>query len=140
MSDQPRHHYFDGGLCQCGQAHGAHAATCEGVVSDAIDTALIHGLFPEPVLRRQLLRSVGAATLLGALSALLPVDALKAIAQEKKPLEKTKLNVGFLPITCAAPLIYGEELGSYSKEGLRGRVAEDRRHRADPRQDDQRRA
>jgi nitrate/nitrite transport system substrate-binding protein len=49
---------------------------------------------------------------------LLPLETLKAIAQEKKPLEKTKLNVGFLPITCAAPLIYGEQLGSYSKEGL----------------------
>ena len=44
--------------------------------------------------------------------------ALKAIAQEKKPLEKTKLNVGFLPITCATPLIYGEQLGSYAKQGL----------------------
>jgi len=140
VSDQPRHHYLDGGLCQCGQAHGAHAATCEGVVSDAIDTALIHGLFPEPVLRRQLLRSVGAATLLGALSALLPVDALKAIAQEKKPLEKTKLNVGFLPITCAAPLIYGGGDRQLQQRRPSGRVAEDCRHRADPRQDAQRRA
>ena len=118
MSDKPHHHFFVGGLCQCGQKHGPSAPSAEVAVSDAIDTALIHGLFPEPVLRRQLLRSVGAATLLGALSALLPIDALKAIAQEKKPLEKTKLNVGFLPITCAAPLIYGEQLGSYSKEGL----------------------
>ena len=32
--------------------------------------------------------------------------------------EKAKLAVGFLPITCAVPLIYGERLGSYSKEGL----------------------
>jgi nitrate/nitrite transport system substrate-binding protein len=118
LSDKPHHHLFVGGLCQCGQEHGPSDSSAETAVSDGIDTALIHGLFPEPVLRRQLLRSVGAATLLGALSALLPIDALKAIAQEKKPLEKTKLNVGFLPITCAAPLIYGEELGSYSKEGL----------------------
>ncbi len=79
---------------------------------------LLHGLFPEPVLRRELLRTVGAATLLGALSTMLPIGTLKAIAQEKKPLEKTKLNVGFLPITCATPLIYGEKLGSYKKEGL----------------------
>jgi len=84
----------------------------------AIDSSLIVGLFPEPILRRQLLRSVGAATLLGALSTILPVDTLKAIAQERKPLEKTKLAVGFLPITCAAPIIYGEKLGLYAKEGL----------------------
>ena len=77
----------------------------------------MHGLFPEPVLRRQLLKSVGAAALLGALGGLLPIDTLKAIAQEKKPLEKTEL-VGFLAITCAAPLIYGEQIGAYAKEGL----------------------
>jgi nitrate/nitrite transport system substrate-binding protein len=119
VSDKPHHHSFVGGLCQCGQEHRPSASSVEtAAVSDAIDTALIQGLFPEPVLRRQLLRSVGAATLLGALSAVLPIDTLKAIAQEKKPLEKTRLNVGFLPITCAAPLIYGEELGSYRKEGL----------------------
>jgi len=56
--------------------------------------------------------------LLGALATLLPLDALKAIAQESKPPEKTKLNVGCLPITCAAPLIYGETLGQYAKQGL----------------------
>lgn len=87
-------------------------------ISDGIEQALLHGLFPEPVLRRTLLKTVGAATVLGALSTLLPLDALKAIAQEKKPLEKTKLAVGFLPITCAAPLIYGETLGEYRKQGL----------------------
>lgn len=76
------------------------------------------GLFPEPVFRRQLLKTVGAATVLGALSTILPLDTLKAIAQENKPLEKTKLSVGFLPITCAAPLIYGERLGLYTKQGL----------------------
>jgi nitrate/nitrite transport system substrate-binding protein len=90
----------------------------EAAISSGLDDALISGLFPEPLLRRSLLKSVGAATLLGALSTLLPIDTLKAIAQDKKPLEKTKLNVGFLPITCAAPLIYGEQLGSYAKEGL----------------------
>jgi hypothetical protein len=37
--------------------------------------------FPEPVLRRTLLKSVGAAALLGALGGLLPIDTLKAIAQ-----------------------------------------------------------
>ena len=79
----------------------------------------MHGLFPDPVLRRTLLKSVGAATILGALSTLLPVSTLKAIAQDKGPLEKTKLNVGFLPITCAAPLIYGENLGQYASRVCR---------------------
>ena len=117
VSDTLHRHLFIDGHCQCGQGQNA-AETPEQALSEAVDQALLHGLFPEPVLRRELLRTVGAATLLGALSTMLPIGSLKAIAQEKKPLEKTKLNVGFLPITCATPLIYGEILESYKKEGL----------------------
>lgn len=113
-----RHSFVGGGPCQCGERSQALPRSTEAATSSGVDTALLHGLFPEPVLRRTLLRSVGAGTLLGALSSILPIDALKAIAQERKPLEKTRLNVGFLPITCATPLIYGEQLGSYAKEGL----------------------
>ncbi|WNV11782.1 CmpA/NrtA family ABC transporter substrate-binding protein [Tardiphaga sp. 709] len=107
--------------CRCGCAAFAPSEvtqTLDAAVSDAVEASLITGLFPEPLLRRQLLKTVGAATLLGALSSLLPLNTLKAIAQERKPLEKTKLSVGFLPITCAVPLIYGEKLGFYGKEGL----------------------
>ena len=115
MNDRDRNHPHLSATCSC--CREAPVST-ETQLSDGIEPALLHGLFPEPVLRRTLLKSVGAAALLGALGGLLPIDTLKAIAQEKKPLEKTKLNVGFLAITCAAPLIYGEQLGAYAKEGL----------------------
>jgi nitrate/nitrite transport system substrate-binding protein len=110
----------DGTLLQadCPCCKPMSTLSAEDAISDGVETALLHGLFPDPVLRRTLLKQVGAAVLLGSLSALLPIETLKAIAQEKKPLEKTKLNVGFLPITCAAPLIYGEQLGSYAAQGL----------------------
>jgi nitrate/nitrite transport system substrate-binding protein len=110
-------HFFIDGQCRC-RAHATNATGRGLSVEAAIEDALLHGLFPQPMLRRTLLKTVGAATLLGALSTLLPLDDLRAIAQEKKPLEKTKLSVGFLPITCAAPLIYGELRGEYAKEGL----------------------
>jgi nitrate/nitrite transport system substrate-binding protein len=93
-------------------------ATVEQRLADNIEETLLQALFPEPVLRRRLLKSVGTATLLGALGTILPISTLQAIAQEKRPLEKTKINVGFLAITCAAPLIYGEQIGAYAKEGL----------------------
>lgn len=111
-----RNHLHLSATCAC--CREAAPVGAEAQISDGIETALLHGLFPEPVLRRTLLKSVGAAALLGALGGLLPIDTLKAIAQDKKPLEKTKLNVGFLAITCAAPLIYGEQIGAYAKEGL----------------------
>lgn len=114
MSEQFHRHRFLSGMCRCGQIKGSP----EEAVSRDIDAALLHGLFPDPVLRRTLLKSVGASVLLGALSSIVPINDLKAIAQERGPLEKTKLNVGFLAITCATPLIYGEQLGTYGKEGL----------------------
>jgi nitrate/nitrite transport system substrate-binding protein len=111
-------HGFSGRVCGCSRQVTLDNSGIEAVASDCVEQAVLHGLFPEPVLRRELLRTVGAAALIGALSSILPLDSLKAIAQERKPLEKSKLAVGFLPITCAAPLIYGEKLGSYGKEGL----------------------
>ena len=52
----------------------------DAALSSGIGSSLLLNLFPEPNLCRSLLKSVGAAALLGALSALLPIDALKAIA------------------------------------------------------------
>jgi nitrate/nitrite transport system substrate-binding protein len=118
VQNTPTRHSLKDGKCQCGERDFASVPSPEQGLARGIDTALLHGLFPDPILRRTLLRSVGAGTLLGALASILPVETLTAIAQEKKPLEKTRLNVGFLPITCATPLIYGEQLGAYAKEGL----------------------
>jgi nitrate/nitrite transport system substrate-binding protein len=110
-------HSYVNGHCACGR-HQHGAADAEDVIGAAVEDALLHGLFPDCFERRTLLKTVGAATLLGALASILPLDTLKAIAQDKQPLEKTRLNVGFLPITCAVPLIYGESLGHYAKQGL----------------------
>ena len=79
---------------------------------------LVRAVFPDPVLRRNLLKSIGAVSLLAALGELMPLGTLKAIAQEKAPLEKPSINMGFLPITCATPLIMGQERGVFTKHGL----------------------
>ena len=63
-----RHSFIDG-LCGCGKRHSGLPNGREASVGEAIEQALLHGLFPEPVLRRTLLKSVGAATVLGALAA-----------------------------------------------------------------------
>lgn len=106
-----------GAGCSCGRIHGRDT-TCEAALDAAVEMGLVHGLFPEQAERRRVLQAVGASALLAALASVVPLATLKAIAQDKGPLEKSKLNVGFLPITCAAPLIYGEHLGLYAKQGL----------------------
>ena len=43
---------------------------------------------------------------------------MQAMAQDKGKPEKSELKVGFIPITCATPLIMADPLGFYKKEGL----------------------
>ena len=80
MRTKSHRHAFSGGLCRCGQHEGDPPPNADAALGGGIEQALLHGLFPEPVLRRTLLKSVGAATLLGALASVLPLDTLKAIA------------------------------------------------------------
>jgi nitrate/nitrite transport system substrate-binding protein len=74
--------------------------------------------------RRRVLQALGSGTLLGALHAALPIDKSLAAAKEEtgkgkgKALEKTALKVGFVPITCATPIIMAKPLGFYEKYGL----------------------
>jgi nitrate/nitrite transport system substrate-binding protein len=47
----------------------------------------------------------------------------KALAQAKLgPPEKKDLKIGFIPITCATPIIMAEPLGFYRKYGLNAQV------------------
>jgi nitrate/nitrite transport system substrate-binding protein len=57
---------------------------------------------------------------LSSLSSLFPLGAAKALALEKTgPLEKKDLTIGFVPITCGAPIILADPMGFYSGEGLK---------------------
>ena len=86
---------------------------------DFIEAAAVRALFPDDRVRRAFLRAVGQRTAMAAVASLLPLPALQAMAQEKLPLEKSQLNIGFLPITCATPLVAADPLGFYAKEGLK---------------------
>lgn len=102
--------------CACGRAHGPGAA---GVMPEhKLEAALMKALFPVDSVRRGFLRAVGAGTARAAIASVLPLGALQAMAQEKAPLEKTRLKIGFIPITCATPLIMAHPLGFYAKQGL----------------------
>jgi nitrate/nitrite transport system substrate-binding protein len=41
------------------------------------------------------------------------------MAQEKAPLEKSDLKIGFIAITCATPLLMADPLGFHKEQGLR---------------------
>ena len=124
--------------CSCGQDHAAadhHAAVSadaaaaqlraraasddfEAYSQSFIEATLVKSLFPQDAERRLFLRAVGRKTAMAAIASVLPVASLQAMAQDKAPLEKTNLKIGFIPITCATPLIMAHPLGFYEKQGL----------------------
>ena len=96
----------------------ALAADEEQASADFIEASLVKALFPEESRRRAFLKSVGVGGAMSVLSSFLPIDSLQAMAQEKAPLEKPDLKIGFIAITCATPLIMADPLGFYKKQGL----------------------
>ena len=111
------------GGCSCGNhrdqaAHDAEAPSGDAAITRAVEGAVMRALFPEDAQRRAFLRSVGAATALAAVSQFFPTKFVaEAFAQGAKP-EKTDLKVGFIPITCATPIIMAKPMGFYEKQGL----------------------
>ena len=107
--------------CSCGRHHdqAQHDAEGEALAGNVVEQAVMRALFPRDELRRNFLKSVGSATALAAVSALFPLGAAKeAFAQGTGKLEKTRLKVGFIPITCATPIIMAHPMGFYSRHGL----------------------
>jgi nitrate/nitrite transport system substrate-binding protein len=113
--------------CSCGRhrsesehdADGFETQSREAQSSDFIEASLVKALFPREALRRAFLKAVGASTARAAIASVLPLGALQAMAQEKRPLEKNDLKIGFIAITCATPLIMADPLGFYRRQGLR---------------------
>src|SRR5437870_4006069 len=69
--------------------------------------------------RREFIERVGTATAGAALASVFPMGAARTLAQEKAgPPEKKDLKIGFIPITCATPIIMAEPMGFYRKQGL----------------------
>jgi len=105
--------------CACGRDHAPDQhASAVALSDDKLEASLMKALFPVDSVRRHFLRAVGAGTARAAIMSVLPLGALQAMAQEKGPLEKKDLKIGFIPITCATPLIMAKPLGFYEKQGL----------------------
>jgi nitrate/nitrite transport system substrate-binding protein len=110
--------------CSCGahssQAEHDSAATLssDARLARVVESAVVRALIPQANARRAFLKAVGASTALAAISQFFPLGtAIDAFAQAG-PIEKKDLKIGFIPITCATPIIMAHPLGYYSKHGL----------------------
>ena len=81
-------------------------------------SAVMRAVFPQDASRRAFLKSVGAATAVAALSQFFPLKTATEVFAQGAPLEKKDLRVGFIPITCATPIIMAAPMGFYAKQGL----------------------
>lgn len=124
---RPYDHTARLGGCACGQhaSEDEHQQARQPIETktdqashDFIEAALVKAIFPNEITRRQFLQTVGAGTAWAAISALLPIQSLQAMALEKQPLEKKNLKIGFIPISCATPLIMADPMDLYKAQGL----------------------
>ncbi len=117
--------------CPCGQhvsaAEHEHAlrlqaqevpGSDEKRYENVVASTVLRAMFPQDATRRAFLKSVGASTALAAISQFFPLGTASEVFAQAKPLEKKDLKVGFIPITCATPIIMAHPMGFYSKHGL----------------------
>src|SRR3982075_21428 len=117
--------------CICGQhrsadEHDQAALTlrCEPVPSDekryegVVASAVMRAMFPKDAARRAFLKGVGASTALAAISQFFPLGTATEMFAQGGAIEKKDLKVGFIPITCATPIIMAKPMGFYEKHGL----------------------
>lgn len=118
--------------CICGQ-HGSAAEHDRALKAEAVEAPLtsdesrfrrvventvMRAIFPVDAERRAFLKAVGASTAAAALSTVFPIGTATEVLAQGAPLEKKDLKVGFIPITCATPIIMAHPMGFYSKQGL----------------------
>ncbi|MFM7010427.1 MAG: CmpA/NrtA family ABC transporter substrate-binding protein [Betaproteobacteria bacterium] len=114
--------------CACGQhaSDAEHHASVSASVSDSreaqqnrvVEQAVMRAVFPQDALRRRFLQAVGTPTAMAALSSIFPLALAKEAFAQGGKLEKPNLKVGFIPITCATPIIMADPMGFYKKQGL----------------------
>lgn len=115
--------------CSCGrhrseQEHASALRATEvtdgedGLYENVVASAVLRAMFPNDVSRRAFLKATGSATAVAAISQFFPLPTATDAFAQTGPLEKTKLNVGFIPITCATPIIMAAPMGFYEKQGL----------------------
>ncbi len=97
----------------------ARSVSFEAYADAFVEASLVKAVFPDDAVRRRFLRAVGRGSAMAALASVLPIAPLQALAQEKGgAIEKKDLKIGFIPITCATPLIMAHPLGFYREQGL----------------------
>ena len=108
--------------CSCGrhvsQADHDTARSQDEQLQRVVESAVVRAIFPHDPSRRAFLASVGTSTGYAAIASLFPISMATELFAQTGALEKKDLKIGFIPITCATPIIMAKPLGFYEKQGL----------------------
>ena len=98
--------------------------TPEKIIDRVVENTVVRAIFGgNDVNRRRFMQLVGASSAAALIESLFPLKMAKALAQEQVGnIEKKDLTIGFIPITCATPIIMAEPMGFYKKHGLNAKV------------------
>jgi len=113
------------GKCSCGlhTRKAAHDTAVEAHLTAMLETAIVRAVLPDAASRRAFLAAVGMGTTLAAISEIFSIAKAAELALSAPgAIEKKQLKIGFIPITCATPIIMAEPLGFYRKHGLEAEV------------------
>lgn len=116
------------GCSACAPASGIREESTlqssEQMMERAIESAIVRSVFGHSdISRRSFMGLVGGGTAAAALASIFPIDKAKAALLDTLGTpEKTDLNIGFVPITCATPIIMAQPLGFYERYGLNAQV------------------
>ena len=99
---------------------GERFDSSEAMLDRAIESAVVRSVFGHnDISRRSFMGMIGGGTAAAILGSMFPMEAAKAAIKESMgPLEKKKLSIGFVPITCATPIIMAHPMGFYNRYGL----------------------
>ena len=111
--------------CKAGHHHHAtEVMSSEAMMERAVESAIVRSVFGHSDIgRRSFMGMLGGGTVAAALASVFPIDKAKAaILDNLGTPEKTDLNIGFVPITCATPIIMAQPMGFYERYGLNASV------------------
>ena len=105
------------------QTRYGEQSTAEQLNHDFIEAVAVKALFPHEPTRRAFLKAVGTVTAMAAIASVLPIASLQeAAALDKLNPEKKQVDIGFLPILCATPLIMADPMGFYQEQGIKANL------------------
>lgn len=124
-----------GAACPCSDCKAGHTAhdaasaemlpkSNEEMLERVVENAVVRSVFGQNEFsRRSFAKMLGGSAMAGLIGSVFPMDEAKAaILDNLGTPEKSDLQIGFVPITCATPIIMAQPLGFYEKYGLNASV------------------